>query len=247
MIEPTQVTKKTEHSRLALSFKPDYTNRINDRVKQIENRSKWLLFSTAFIIIFGALIFIFAGQIATTENSSYHKVADSIAGGCSSNIIELQQLKNAISNASTKPQAIDEKIASIQNRLDSISSMVKSLPGTIPDSTNAKEETNRRIYISAIITRVSISSLMAFIIAIFITLHRSSERLLAFYNSRLDALALGSDLTLPELERLSKLFLPEKHDSEKLPDSPVKHVIELLKHLGTATRATTEKVTKPKP
>lgn len=132
---------------------------------------------------------------------------------------------------------ITAEITKISTRIDDLDSSLKSFVQSAADSAKLSEDTNKHLLISSLTTRISAASLLAFIVVVLVNLYRYNVRLAAFYISRLDTLRLvGRTYDAKAIEQIAKLLSPDKLDIDKMPESPTKQVIDLLKEVAVVVK-----------
>jgi hypothetical protein len=198
----------------------------------------WLIVGT---IIVGFGVFVLAGTIAANDQVSYYREAKAIQFNLAQNQNELQGLLGKLKEGKLDQPKLDEELGKLGVRIGQVADSVKLLEASIPDSLKDSEEANRRLLISSITTRIAAASLLAFLVVVLVNLYRYNVRLAAFYRSRSDSLLLAGHLGTANLEKIAKLLSPDALDIDKMPESPTKQVIALLKEVAAVAKPGTEK------
>lgn len=204
---------------------------IRERVEKLTWYNRVLFGFIGLVIIGGFSLVASAGSLATTETIDYFAQASIIQSGLGAN-------ERALSMIASKMQDKDRNDSELKKQLDAVSGVlagiresVNGLPKSLPDSKEVREADRQRAMISAVVIRITTGILLGFLVQVLLTVYRYNARLTAFYEARADALLVAGELDSGSLEKVAKLLFPERLDLDKIPESPSKQVIDMLKQL----------------
>lgn len=208
---------------------------IETRAISHSSRAQRLSYGIATVIVVGFGGFVFAGKIAAMDEIDFYSQTNIISIKLSIAQAMLEKLATQTAEKSASSPADPTQIQATLSAIADAAKVTSRLETIFHPGEKELEEAHRRHLISAVATRISAASLLAFLVAILANLYRHNVRLSAFYNSRLDALRLSRATGLTSFERLSKGLLPDGLDVGKGPETPTKQALEFIKAISKAT------------
>jgi predicted PurR-regulated permease PerM len=197
----------------------------NYRVKanQLNKASKNLLYLISICLLFGLLLFIFAGYI--TEQSNNAKLDNQISN-LSSKVSQMSFLLGLPSG--DKPYIFNLKDSTPNTQVKSrIAQETESLSKDLSEIRNVAGITYLN-FLTTLSTRIGSVFILIFLIQLLIKLYRYNKRLANYYDARANALEIHmTDTTLP-FEKIINLLSPDLYDIGS-PKSPLESMVNLFK------------------
>jgi hypothetical protein len=221
---------------IKLADLPFVVRDLETRVKRLEWNAGLSLCLIVGSIVIGFGVFVLAGTIAANEQVSFYREVKAIEFNLTQNQTALDRVFTQVKETKDGNANFAEELAKIGARMEQLAGSLRLLESSLPDTLKDSEDANRRLLISSITTRVAAASLLAFLVVVLVNLYRYNVRLAAFYRARSDALRLADGHSPTVLEKIAKLLSPDKLDIDKMPESPTKQVIDLLKQVAVVAR-----------
>ncbi len=204
---------------------------LRQRVRKLTAYNQYILIFIAVLVIGGFALVASAGSLATIETIDYFAQASAIQAGLGSDERALSAIASKMQDKDRSNADLVKELGLAEGNLAALRASVNELPKSIPDAKEGRDADRQRSAIAAIVIRITAGVLLGFLTQVILSVYRYNARLAAFYEARADALLVAGELDSGTLEKVAKLLFPERLDLDKIPESPSKQVVEMLKQL----------------
>jgi hypothetical protein len=209
---------------------------INKRVDHLTGRSTLIYWTIILSLVTGVFLIIFAGRLSSfdsTLNNINNQLSAERQDAIKSSLVE------RFSKSEMKTdQGVKQEESRTHRYLGDRVKVLDDLYGSFINSwiKNATENTENKPDWNwpGTVLRIGIIGLLVFLTQILVTLYRYNSRLVAFYNSRRDAL-LCCGKNLENIQQMAdRLFYPANLDFGREPRHPFQEAADLLQKGGNA-------------
>jgi len=204
---------------------------LRERVRKLTAYNQYILIFIVVLVVGGFALVASAGSLATIESIDYFAQASGIQAELGSNERALSAVASKMQDKDRSDADLVKELGLVEGHLAALRASMNELPKSIPDAKEGRDADRQRAAIAAIVIRITTGVLLGFLTQVILSVYRYNARLAAFYEARADALLVAGELDTGTLEKVAKLLFPERLDLDKIPESPSKQVVDMLKQL----------------